>query len=252
MAKAARLRPSGRGGALVALDGEQLRFLGWGPRDAVRLTLERAERGARVVVERDSGERRGEPLDLLSLFQKGPRTTEELVENLQGLGITEMTFHRQVRRMVQEGELIRLPCLQGERWTSLYALPKQKKHAVYMCGYIPLNYPHKNLMRVIPTALETLEARLLRPPTVDEVLMEVQENPEDERLRDVVYKLGRARGWHPPAPREIAEARARLKKLLRLHHALERGGEMAKWATPEEVREARDYAARFPRMVVGG
>ncbi|MBI4362080.1 MAG: hypothetical protein HY558_02795 [Euryarchaeota archaeon] len=188
-------------------------------------------------------------VDLLGFLESGPKTTEEVVTSLRKTGVAEMTIHRNLRKLARDGQILRLPILDGERWTSLYALPRHKREAVTLSGFIPLKYEYKTLFGVISGAIERLQERLLRNPTVDEVLLDVHENPESPRLREAVYKIGSGIGWHPPGPAEVREARVRQDKLLRLARSLRKGGGLSRLADPREVEEAQRYAQKYPEAV---
>ncbi len=194
-------------------------------------------------------------MDILDLLQSGPKTTKELVDTLTGQReMTEKTFHKRVKELVEEGKLLKLPIPSPEGgWSSLYALPAHEKRAIAMSGYIPTKGNDAYVGAKLAAALARLRGKLLRNPAPDEALMEAGENPEDRPARDLLYRVGASNGWRPPTEEEVKRAQEELTWTLKLAARLKQGAteeSLAQVATAEEIRGAKEYLERFPDAVV--
>jgi DNA-binding Lrp family transcriptional regulator len=186
------------------------------------------------------------PEDILSYLKMGPRTARELID---GVSISRKTFYKRINDLLKEGRILEFPIRQRKGWVSLYALPKHYELAASISRFLPIGGT-TGIEQSIKEAIENLKLRLLRNPTVGEVILEISANPEDPKLRDAVYQIGTRMGWKPPTKREREIAEKELPEILSLAAQLKRGSSrLTKVKSTDKIEKAKEYLKRFPNLV---
>lgn len=186
-----------------------------------------------------------EPLTLLG---NGPKTAKELSTLMR---VSEKTLYKHMTRLLEERKVLIYPMRRGNRFVALYSLPEHIDAAVSLSGYLPVTKMPDIHPRIQQT-IETLREKLLRNPDVDEIILELGENPEDKVTRDLVYRIGSTLKWRPPTPKEREEADRQRTHILRVAGWLKKGrvsAENVRGASRTEMERARQYLERFPEEV---
>lgn len=189
-------------------------------------------------------------VELDDLLRKGPKTAEDVAALAK---VSVKTAYKSLYRRVEEGRLKVYPMPDGHRWRSLFVLPDHEELAASITGFAPVGRSAGIEPRVL-RALERLRAALLREPDVDEILLELGEDPEDRSARGAVYRVAGRAGWSPPTARDREAAQARLQRVLRVASWLKRGRlqvNLARGMSKTEIEEAQRYLERFPERVPG-
>lgn len=189
-----------------------------------------------------------DPRDPLAYLSNGPKTAKELSTLLK---VSEKTLYKHMTRLLEERKVLIYPMRRGNRFVALYSLPEHLDAAVSLSGYLPVTKMPDIHPRIRQT-METLREKLLRNPDVDEVILELGENPEDKVTRDLVYRIGSTLKWRPPTPREKEEAERERGRILRVAGWLKKGRALpavSREASRAEMERAREYLRRFPEEV---
>lgn len=184
----------------------------------------------------------------LALLGNGPKTAKELSTLMQ---VSEKTLYKHMTRLLEERKVIIYPMRRGNRFVALYSLPEHIDAAVSLSGYLPVTKMPDIHPRIART-VERLREKFLRNPEVDEIILELGENPEDKVTRDLVYRIGSTIKWRPPSPAERARADPERARILKLAERLKRGRiseEGPRGASRTEVERARHYLEKFPEEV---
>jgi len=185
---------------------------------------------------------------LLSL-RSGPKTASELA---RVIAVSEKTLYKRVNRLVDEGGVIVFPFrMDNHKWASLFALPEHRTLAATLSGYIHFR-EITGIEPKIKKIMEDLQFKLFRNPDVDEVILEIGENPEDRTLRDAVYRIGSSIDWKPPTSVEREKADAELSRILKIAAWMRRGylkPDNVKGDAKLAVEKAKEYLKRFPHLV---
>jgi DNA-binding transcriptional ArsR family regulator len=185
---------------------------------------------------------------ILSYLKKGPRDAKEIME---ALSISKKTFYKNISQLVEAGKVLELPLRQerGKGWSTLYALPEHHELAASISGFLPIGIGG-GIGQRIRRAVEDLQIKLQRNPTVEEVILEINENPENPKLRDAAYQIGTKMGWRPPTPEEVKIAKGELQKVLSLASRMKKGTKKIEYVRPKErVKMAKEFLERFPELV---
>ncbi|MEM3086096.1 MAG: hypothetical protein QXO51_07530 [Halobacteria archaeon] len=180
-------------------------------------------------------------LELLEHLRSGPKTATELRSLTK---VSLRTLYKNVNRLVAAERVVVMPLRTRNQWTSLFALPEQAELAYDICGFEPRGKVLGMEKRIAP-AISELRERLLRNPTIEEVLIRLRESPENKDLREAIYRVGLKLEWFPPSSAEIKGAEERLKRVRTLA-GLIRKGIIRKGVNEEEMRLAQEYLLKFP------
>jgi hypothetical protein len=186
--------------------------------------------------------------EIASLLESGPKVAKELINSLT---VSKVTFYKKINELVEEGKVLEFPLKAKNGWISLYALPKHRELAASISGFSQAGKARGDPQE-IRRVIENLRVKLLRNPTVDEVILAMGKNPRDDELMDAVYEIGTKMGWRPPTESEKEAAEEELPKILSLAAQIKRGTSMVKMKkvkSRSEIEKAKEYLRRFPELV---
>lgn len=178
----------------------------------------------------------------------GPKTADELVKLV---GVSRKTLYKRMRSLAEAKKVLLFPLYADGHWVSLYALPQHRDLAVAISGYIPAaDRGVQGFEMRLPEAVETLRLKLCRSPDVDELALELGENPEDRSVRDAIYRVASRTGWRPPTAEERKRAERERELIVQLAAWIRKGRLENLKGRPEAlVKRARAYLERFPDAV---
>lgn len=180
------------------------------------------------------------------LLRSGPKTAREL---LKLAGVSRRTLYLALERMESAGALVAFPMRsRGGTWAGLYALPAQAEQASDIAGFVPKHPVPLDLRARVAEAVETLGAKLLRNPLVEEIAGHLGENPEAPAVREAIYRAAAPLGWRPPTAEERAKAERERARVVALARMVKRGL-VKKGTSREEAKRAEEYLKRFPEDV---
>ncbi|MEM3086798.1 MAG: hypothetical protein QXO51_00490 [Halobacteria archaeon] len=185
--------------------------------------------------------------EVLAHLKVGPKTADELVKLVE---VSRKTLYKRMRDLAEAKKVLLFPLYSNGHWVSLYALPHHRDLAVAISGYIPADRGVHGLETRLGGALEVLRLKLCRNPDVDELALELGENPEDKSVRDAIYRVASRMNWRPPAPEERKRGDRERELVLQLAMWLRKGHlENLKGRPEPMVKKARAYLERFPDAV---
>jgi hypothetical protein len=179
-------------------------------------------------------------MEILSALRSGPKTASEL---LKLVAISKRTLYKQLNSLEKDEQILVFPLRIEDRWTSLYSLPEHSELARAISGYSPVSKVLPDLSKKIKDSIEKLREKLFRNPEVEEIAIDIGENPEDEKIRDSIYQVGFQMGWRPPTREERERAEKELKEIIMLADMIKKGYSIH--LVPEEqVEKAKEYLKR--------
>lgn len=185
--------------------------------------------------------------EVLSHLRVGPKTADELVKLVR---VSRKTLYKRMRDLAEQRKVLLFPLYANGHWVSLYALPQHRDLAVAISGYIPADKGVTGLETRLGDALEGLRLKLFRNPDVDELALELGENPEDRAVRDAIYRVASRMNWRPPNPEERKRAERERELVIQLAAWIRKGHLESLKGRPEAmIKKARTYLERFPESV---
>lgn len=185
--------------------------------------------------------------EVLAHLRVGPKTAEELVKLVD---VSRKTLYKRMRDLTEQKKVLLFPLYANGHWVSLYALPHHRDLAVAISGYIPADRGVQGLESRLGDALVVLRLKMCRNPDVDEMALELGENPEDRSVRDAIYRVASQMNWRPPTADERKRADRERELILQLAAWLRKGHlENLKGRPEPMVKKAKAYLERFPDAV---
>ncbi|MBI4362570.1 MAG: hypothetical protein HY558_05290 [Euryarchaeota archaeon] len=185
--------------------------------------------------------------DILQHLKIGPKTADELAKLV---AVSRKTLYKRMGDLVESQKVLIFPLLMENHWVSLYALPEHRDLAVAISGYIPAGRVTAGIEPRVAEALDRLKFKLCRNPDVDEVALEVGENPEDRAVRDAIYRVASKLNWRPPTAEDRRRAEKERSLVVELATWMKKGYLEATKDKPQAlVQKAKEYLRRFPESL---